>query len=77
MPYIKIKAYPKDNAIKEKVADEIQAIFEKYWGCDKKAISLSIEEVQPSDWQDVVDKEIHPNVKDMLVLDGEKVNRNS
>ncbi len=77
MPYIKVKAYPKDKAIKEKVADEIQVIFEKYWGCASEAISVSFEEVSPSDWQsEVVEKEIQQNVAEMLVLNGEKVNRN-
>ncbi len=76
MPYIRIKAYPKDKAIKEKIADEVSEIFEKYWGCPKAAISVSIEEVAPENWvSEVEEKEIATNKDAMFVLNGEKVNR--
>lgn len=73
MPYIAIKAYPKDEETKQKVAEEINNIFMKYWGCPQEALSLSIEEVDPDDWDEKVrDVEIIPGKDKMLILDGEK-----
>ena len=74
MPYIAIKAYPKDEGTKKKVVDKINQIFIDEWGCPPQAISMSIEEIKPEQWVDkVVKPEIEPNKDKMLVLDGEKV----
>ena len=73
MPYIKIKAYPKDPAIKKEIAERINKAFLELWGCSQEAISLSIEEVAPEDWEETVAKaEIEPNADKMLILNGEK-----
>ena len=73
MPYIAIKAYPKDETIKQKVVEEINAVFLKYWGCPPQAISVSMESVAPEDWDETVRKtEILPNADRMMILDGEK-----
>ena len=72
MPYIAIKAYPKDEEIKKKVVSEINEVFLKYWGCSKEAISISLEEVLPENWQNVVDTEITPNADKMMILSGDK-----
>lgn len=72
MPYIAIKCYPKDEAVKKEVAKEITDTFTKLWGCPKTAISISFEEVDPSDWNKVEEKEIKPNQDKMYVLSGEE-----
>ncbi len=73
MPYIAIKAYPKDDKIKKQVVDEINEIFLKYWGCPKEAISISMEEFSPEIWEEAVVKaEIEPNADKMMILSGEK-----
>lgn len=72
MPYIKIKCYPKDDKTKQKVAEEINNVFLKYWGCPKEAISISLEEVDPSNWENVVKNDIEPNKEKMMILSGEK-----
>lgn len=73
MPYIAVKAYPKDEAVKQKVAEEINAVFLKYWGCAPEAISISFESVEPAEWQNtVVEPQILPNADKMLILDGKK-----
>ena len=73
MPYIAIKAYPKDEETKKKVVDEINEVFLKYWGCPKEAISISVEEFAPDTWEDkVVTPEIKPNVDKMMILSGKK-----
>lgn len=74
MPYIAIKAYPKDEEIKKKVVCEINEIFLKYWGCPKEAISISVEEIVPSEWEEkMVNGEIKENLDKMVILSGEKV----
>ena len=73
MPYIAIKAYPKDEEIKKKVVDEINEIFVKYWGCPKEAISISMEEFAPEDWDaKVVKPQIETNLDKMMILSGNK-----
>ena len=49
MPYIAIKAYPKDEAVKRRVAERIKQVFLEEWGCSRQAISVSIKEVAPED----------------------------
>lgn len=73
MPYIRIKAYPKDQATKEKVVEAINKAFVDNWGCAPEAISISIEEVTPEAWNEQVEQgEIQPLTDKMLVLHGEK-----
>lgn len=33
MPYIVIKAYPKDDATKKRAVDKINQVFLEEWGC--------------------------------------------
>ncbi len=72
MPYVEIKCYPKDEETKKKVANEINEIFLKYWGCPKEAISISLEEIAPENWENVVKNDIEPNKDKMMILSGEK-----
>ena len=73
MPYIKIKAYPKDEETKKRVVDKINNVFLEEWGCPQEAISVSIEEIAPQDWEEKVHKtEILPNKDNMFILDGQK-----
>jgi len=72
MPYIAIKAYPKDEETKKKVVNEINEVFLKYWGCPAEAITVSLEEVMPENWHQVVENEIKPNADKMMILSGDK-----
>lgn len=73
MPYIRIKAYPKDQATKEKVVEAINKAFVDNWGCAPEAISISIEEIALENWVEQVEKaEIEPNRDKMFVLNGQK-----
>ncbi len=74
MPYIEIRAYPKDEKIKKEVAKEIENIFLEKWGCKKEAISISFEEVDPQNWQsDVVNTVMVKNNDKMYIKNGEEV----
>jgi len=72
VPYIAIKAYPKDEETKKKVVNEINEVFLKYWGCPAEAITVSLEEVMPENWHQVVENEIKPNADKMMILSGDK-----
>ena len=73
MPYIRVKSYPKDRAVKEAVAEKINEVFLELWGCPPGAITISFEEIDPAEWQDkVVKTEIEPNKENMMILSGEK-----
>ncbi len=72
MPYIAIKAFPKDEAIKRRVAERIKQVFLEEWGCSQQAISISMKEVAPDDWDSQVRHgEIEQDLDFMLILDGE------
>ena len=47
MPYVAIKAYPKDEDTKKKLVEKINDVFLEVWGCPPEAISISLEEVAP------------------------------
>ncbi len=73
MPYIAIKGYPKDSETKKKVVDEINNLFVKYWGCPPEAISISLEEYAPEEWEEkVVKPEIEAKLDKMMIVSGEK-----
>ena len=73
MPYVNIKSFPKDDETKKKIVDQINEIFLKTWGCPQEALSISMEEVAPDDWETKVRKaEILPNRDKMMIFDGKK-----
>ena len=73
MPYIAIKAYPKDDGTKRKVVEEINEVFLKYWGCPPQAVCISLESVDPAVWDEkVYQQEVLPNREKMMILDGRK-----
>ena len=77
MPYIAIKAWNKDEETKKKVVDEINEVFLKHWGCPQEAISISIEEFSPENWEEkVVKPEIVPNEDKMMISSGKKKYQN-
>lgn len=72
MPYIKIKAYPKDEKIKQEVTERINQVFLELWGCPQEAITISMEDVAPENWHLVEKNEIKPNEDKMMIRSGEK-----
>ena len=73
MPYVRIKAYPKDEAIKQRVAQRIADVFLEEWGCPLEAISLSFEEIAPAEWESTVQKpEVDAHSEIMLIHNGKK-----
>jgi len=74
VPYIAIKCYAKDDdAVKRKVADQINQIFLENWGCPPEAITISIEEYTPENWNKSVKEGIIDSLTDgVLIREGVK-----
>ena len=73
MPYIAIKAYPKDEETKKKLVDKINEAVLEIWGCPQRAITVSMESIEPEKWEEsIVKAEIEPNNDKMMILSGEK-----
>ena len=73
MPYIAIKAYPKDESTQKRVAERINQVFLEEWGCPPQAISISMESVAPEQWNErVATAELEPTRDKMLIYPGEK-----
>lgn len=74
MPYIEVRAYPRDEEIKRRTAERIKQVIQEEYGCPGNVISISFEDFSPDDWQsEVVDKMIAPKKDRMYILNGEKV----
>ena len=73
MPYIAIKSFPKDEKTKKRVTEKINEIFLEEWGCPAAAITISIEEILPANWEEkIVKPEIEPKADKMMILSSEK-----
>lgn len=74
MPYIAIKAKPKDEATKRELVRRINQVVLEVWGCPQEVITISMEEVAPDLWKDTVVKhEIEPYPEKMMIRYGEKL----
>lgn len=72
MPYVAIKAFPKDEETKKRVVEKIKQVFLEEWGCSQKALTISLEEVVPDEWESkVIKPEIEPKKDKMMILNGE------
>ncbi|MDD3240823.1 MAG: tautomerase family protein [Lachnospira sp.] len=73
MPYISVKAFPKDEETKKRVVDKINQVFLEEWGCPPEALTISVEEVAPDEWNEQVKRpEIDTKLDKMMILDGKK-----
>ena len=73
MPYIAIKAFTKDAETKKKVVEKINQIFLEEWGCPQEALTISLEEIVPDEWEKkVVEPEIEPKKDHMMIFNGKK-----
>ena len=74
MPYIAIKAYPKDEDTRKKLVEKINQAVLEVVGCPPQAVTISMEEIAPENWETQVKKaEIEPKKDKMMILAGEKL----
>jgi phenylpyruvate tautomerase PptA (4-oxalocrotonate tautomerase family) len=77
MPYISIKAYPRDDEAVDKLAQKIKDDIVELWGCPAEAVTISFEAVALEEWEEKVRKPqmlAHP--EKLRVLDGKKTEKN-
>lgn len=73
MPYAAIKLWPKDKETKERVAEKVSAALVEALGCPPQAVTVSIEEIEPADWEEKVTKpEIEAKKDSVFILSGKK-----
>ena len=68
MPYIKVKAFPKDEETKKIIAEGINKVFVNHWGCPPEAITISIEEFTPEDWNKTVKEGIIDSLTEGVMI---------
>ncbi len=74
MPFITVKAYPMDEETKRRTAEEILEVFRKTWGAEPDWVTVSMEDVDPDDWDEqVVKGEILPGMDKVMILNGKKL----
>ena len=77
MPYISIKAYPRDDEAVDKLAEKIKDDIIELWGCPPEAVTISFEAVAPEEWAEKVRKpEILAHPDKLRILDCRKIERN-
>ena len=73
MPYIAVKMFPKDEEMKKKLADKLNEAVLEVVGCRPQAVSISMEEIAPEDWDAKVKQpEIFGQPDKMMIVQGEK-----
>ena len=71
MPYVAIKTFPKDEKTKREAAERISRILQEVWDCEPDWISVSIENIDPDDWDEkVVGGDMRTNAAHMIIRDG-------
>jgi len=73
MPYISIKSWPKDDAVRAEAVRRINEVFLEVWGCPPEALTISSEVIAPEDWNEsVVKAEIEPKLDTVMILSGKE-----
>ena len=73
MPYISIKSWPKNDAIRAEAVKRINEVFLEVWGCPPEALTISCEVVQPEDWNEkVVQAEIETKPETVMIRSGKE-----
>lgn len=72
MPYIAVKAWPKTDEQKKALAENLMKTVAETLGIPEMHVSVGIEEVESTQWEAFMQKEMeNPNNK-MYVIKGEK-----
>ena len=73
MPYISIKSWPKDDAVRAEAVRRINEVFLEVWGCPPEALTISSEVIAPEEWNEsVVKAEIEPKLDKVMILSGKE-----
>ena len=72
MPYIAVKMWPKDDAQKKALAENLAKAVVDTLGCPPQAVTLSIEEIEQEKWVETVGPELEAKQDKMYIVKGEK-----
>lgn len=73
MPYASIKAYLRDDAVKNPLVEEVNKVFLDLLGCPSEAMTIFIEDVAPEDREEQVQNpDIMGNLDKVKIPDGAK-----
>ena len=73
MPYISIKAYPRDKATNQKLVEAINQTVQNVIGCPPEALTILFEEVAKEEWKAKVDDAlVAPEMDHVMILKGQK-----
>lgn len=72
MPYIAVKMWPKDDAMKKTLAENISKAVQESIGCPPQAVTVSIEEIEQEKWVETVGPELEAKKDKMYIVKGEK-----
>ena len=74
MPYVSIKTFPQEDDARRRAAEKIHRLLMEEWGCDADWISVSVENVDPDEWdRRIVRGAMEDDAPFMLIRDGEKL----
>ena len=74
MPYVSIKTFPQEDDARRRAAEKIHRLLMEEWGCDADWISVSVENVDPDEWdRRIVHGAMEDDAPFMLIRDGEKL----
>jgi 4-oxalocrotonate tautomerase len=73
MPYVDIKCFPRNEEMRRDIVEKINQVLIDAWGCKPETISISLEEVEPENWDaQVKETEMDARADSMFILHGEK-----
>lgn len=74
MPYIAIKAFPKDEEVVKDLIEKVNQALIDAVGCPPEVVSISYEEIQPQDWEErIINGEMAANAPFMKIRDGQRL----
>lgn len=72
MPYIAVKMWPKDDAQRKALAENLAKAVVDTLGCPPEAVTLSIEEIEKKKWGETVGPELEAKKDKMYIISGKK-----
>ena len=73
MPHIQVSLYPgRDDELKNKMAKELKNAMAEKIGIPEEAISVSIEDVEPEDFENTIEDRLQ-NEKNELFLESDHI----
>jgi len=71
MPHIVISCYKgRSDETKQEAAQRVRDAVVQTMGCDETSVSVSIRDVEKSDWKSVYDNEIMADEKNLIIAPG-------